>query len=228
MYDSDAMKVMIYSCNWNREDGPESSDLLRQALKAYRGESPEKRGNGGPEGVPGAGGPDAFTVCRDTEHGKPYVKEFPDVHFSVSHDGGVWACAVSGCEVGLDLQKTCDRDTTRIAERFFHPTEIAWLAEQDSPEEFFRIWAKKESYVKYTGTGLAEGLRHFSVVDGLPAFQQEIRFREGYFMVLTTARPEEVVLKELPGMENEADPAGGRGKDAGETRPDPKQREDEG
>ncbi len=183
LYDKGTMEIKIYYCEWDRENGPASHDLLRRAVEDFLG------------GYRGA-----FTVCADTAHGKPYVKELPDVHFSITHGGGIWACAVGGCEAGLDLQEVRERKTEPIAQRFFHPSEIAWLAEHDSPEEFFRIWAKKESYVKYTGTGLSEGLDYFSVVDGVPAFQQEIPFKEGYFLVLTTAREQAVVLEDLEPM----------------------------
>ncbi len=177
------MGMMIYFCAWDRENGPDSHELLRRAVEDYLGEAPEE-----------------FTVCTDKKHGKPYVKELPEVHFSITHGGGYWACAVGDCEAGLDLQEVSDRETERIAQRFFHPSETAWLEEHGGPEEFFRIWTKKESYIKYTGKGLTEGLDWFSVVDGVPAVQREIPFREGCFMVLTTGNGKDVVLKEMESM----------------------------
>ncbi len=180
LYDNSTMEIKIFYCKWNKESGPESHDLLERALKEYTGEDPAD-----------------FTVCTDTKHGKPYVKELPDVHFSITHGGGYWACAVGGCEVGLDIQEIRERKTDKIAERFFHPSEIAYLAEHGGPEEFFRIWAKKESYVKYTGKGLTEGLDYFSVVDGVPAVQTEIPFAKDCFLVLTAGNDQEFNLEEM-------------------------------
>ena len=171
------MKTKIYYCEWDRAVA--SHDLLRQTVSRFLGRESE-----------------AFTVCRREEHGKPFVKELPEVHFSISHSGEFWACAISNAEVGLDLQTCYQGDSEKLARRFFHPSEVAWL-EEHGFEEFSRMWAYKESYVKYTGIGLREGLDGFSVVDGLPAVQKEIPFRFGYRMVLTGERDMEVEMQML-------------------------------
>ncbi len=190
------MEVMIYDCSWMRENGPKSHALLRQAVEDYLGEP-----------VP------EFTVLRPGEYGKPYLFELPQVHFSVSHAGGYWICAVSDGEVGLDLQDIRERiagtgsqeeRVRAIARRFFHPSEIAWLDERPV-EEFFRVWAKKESYVKYTGRGIAEGFDSFSVVDDMPVMQREIPFAEGYILVLTTEHEAQISRKACPAPPEEED-----------------------
>ncbi|MDD4774148.1 MAG: 4'-phosphopantetheinyl transferase superfamily protein [Eubacteriales bacterium] len=95
---------------------------------------------------------------RFTEDGLPY--------FSVSHSGDLWACAVSGRRVGLDIQRvTCERNVPAISRRFFHPEEIAYL-EQNGYNGFFSVWTAKESYVKYTGDGIDECFSGFSAVRG--------------------------------------------------------------
>lgn len=171
------MKTKIYYCAWDKTAA--SHDLLRQAVSRFLGREPE-----------------AFTVCRREEHGKPFIKELPKVHFSISHSGGFWVCAISDAEVGLDLQIRYQGDGEKLARRFFHQSEIAWL-EEHGFEEFSLMWACKESYVKYTGVGLRKGLDGFSVVDGLPVVQKEIPFRYGYRMVLTGERDMEVEMQML-------------------------------
>ncbi|MCC8080710.1 MAG: 4'-phosphopantetheinyl transferase superfamily protein [Lachnospiraceae bacterium] len=182
------MRAIVYYCDWDKKT--ESHELLRLAISRYIGQEINK-----------------ITVCRraDTDRsypeeylrrkgaseaaeregqGKPYVKEMPEIHFSISHSGDVWACAVSDAEVGLDLQICHKGDGEKLARRFFHPSEIRWL-EQHGFDAFSRLWAYKESYVKYTGAGLKDGLDYFSVVDELPVMQREIPFRDGFWMVLT-------------------------------------------
>ncbi len=182
------MRTVIFYCDWDKKT--KSHELLRMAISRYLGRKM-----------------DAITVCRREDagrlyaeerrqrggtsesgereaQGKPYVRELPEVHFSISHSGDVWVCAVSGTEVGLDLQIRYAGDGEKLARRFFHPSEIRWL-EQHGFDEFSRLWAYKESYVKYTGAGLRDGLDYFSVVDGMPVAQREIPFREGFWLVLT-------------------------------------------
>jgi phosphopantetheinyl transferase len=103
------------------------------------------------------------TITRDGK-GKPYFPGVPGLHFSLSHSGQYSACAFFHAPVGLDLQihTRCDREA--IARRFFHPDEYAYLKSKDF-EPFFRVWAAKESYVKYTGAGIAGTLRKFAVAD---------------------------------------------------------------
>lgn len=128
-------------------------------------------------------------------HGKPCFPEAPMIHFSISHSGGFWVCAISGQTVGVDIQERrwkgkqreekgagqsgeksvrpgfiCCED--RIAERFFHPEERQFLARraregslQDGKGDFFDVWSAKESYVKYTGEGIGKDFRSFAVSD---------------------------------------------------------------
>ena len=102
-------------------------------------------------------------------HGKPYFPSHPHVHFSVSHTGGIWVCAFADREVGCDVQDHRDHDDpdrlARIAARWFSDGECRYFDEHGrEPAEFYRIWSRKEAYVKYTGDGIAEGkFREFDV-----------------------------------------------------------------
>lgn len=96
------------------------------------------------------------------QNGKPFFPSVPGLFCSVTHSGGIWLCALSPAPVGIDLQEWQNRDIIKIAARFFHPDETAWLRE--NPDRFFDVWCAKESYVKYTGDGLFPGLDSFSVI----------------------------------------------------------------
>ena len=152
-------------------------------------------------------------------HRKPYFHACPEIFHNVSHSGEWWACAYGRIEMGLDLQRKENKDTQRIAKRFFHPSETAWLRNRP-PDQFYRLWAYKESYLKYTGTGLLKGLDHFSVIpSGSEAgpedsgemkpgaegvCQYEVPFPEkDYWMVLTTEKPVEIICKRLAGPVND-------------------------
>lgn len=95
-------------------------------------------------------------------HGKPYFPSHPDVHFSVSHTGNLWVCAFADTEVGLDVQEHRENDDpvrlARLAKRWFSEGERMVLYQCGyEPAEFYRIWTRKEAYVKFTGEGIGEG-----------------------------------------------------------------------
>lgn len=109
-----------------------------------------------------SGGP-GYQVERSSQ-GKPYLKDRPDFHFNLTHSGR-WVAIAWGTEpVGLDVEAfRAGADTGKLARRFFCPDEQAYLNEH--PEQFFRLWTMKESYLKYRGTGLTAALNSFSVLE---------------------------------------------------------------
>ena len=51
------------------------------------------------------------TLCiAKGEYGKPYFENAPWLHFSVSHSGGLWVCALCRCDVGIDIEQHAGRD----------------------------------------------------------------------------------------------------------------------
>lgn len=106
-----------------------------------------------------------LTVVR-TEKGKPYFLHLADsLYVSVTHCGDYWLCLFSPRQVGIDLQiHTGKNHPERIARRFFHPEETEFLSGREN-DVFFSLWTAKESYVKYTGKGIAGQLDKFSVIE---------------------------------------------------------------
>ncbi|QWT54453.1 4'-phosphopantetheinyl transferase superfamily protein [Christensenella sp. MSJ-20] len=107
--------------------------------------------------------PASITSPLRSQEGKPYFPHAPWLHFSITHSGDYWLCALGTIPLGLDLQRHQDCDRAAIAQRFFHPLEQSYL-EHTAYQDFYSIWAAKESYLKYTGQGLPGGLNGFSVV----------------------------------------------------------------
>ena len=129
-----------------------------------------------------------FDTILYGDKGKPYFKNSPDLHFSISHSGDYWVCALSCERIGIDLQEIRDSSYLPLAKRFFHPDEYAYLSSFGTAleEEFFNIWASKESYVKYTGTGISENFSTFSVLEPAKLFVSFnlIPFKPGYKLCL--------------------------------------------
>lgn len=110
------------------------------------------------EGIPL---PDRLNIARG-KFGKPYFENAPWLHFSVSHSGDIWACALCRFEVGIDIERVAKRDHVSLAQRFFSTEEIKHVS--SDANAFYSVWTAKESYVKLLGTGIGGSFSHFSVI----------------------------------------------------------------
>lgn len=123
--------------------------MLRRLLGAYLSVSPHQ------------------IAFRYSSHGKP---ELPDrrLEFNISHTEGMAILGFTrGRRIGVDVEHVrSDFHVEEIAERFFSPAERAALR-QVSPERrreaFFRIWTRKEAFIKAVGEGLSHPLHQFDV-----------------------------------------------------------------
>jgi 4'-phosphopantetheinyl transferase len=135
-------------------------------------------------------------------YGKPRL-EGSEIRFNVSHSHGVGMIAIArGREVGCDIerieQKFADE---QIPERFFSPAEVAALRalpEAEQCQAFFRVWTRKEAFIKACGMGMSLALDSFDVTLGEHAAL--LRGAEGWFLRAVKA-PEgyaaAIVLKDL-------------------------------
>lgn len=146
-----------------------------------------------------------FTEAVGT-YGKPYFPSHPDVHFSVSHSGGIWVCAFADCEVGCDVQEHRTNDKPerleRLAKRWFSGDERRYLDECGyEPAEFYRIWARKEAYVKFTGDGIGEGkFPTFSVtspINGCVLRDIVLPYEAKHAAAIVCAEAFDITLREL-------------------------------
>ncbi len=78
------------------------------------------------------------------------------VDFSLSHGGGALAVAISSAHVGVDIELLDgERDSARVAERFFNAEEreeYLSAPESERPLAFLRIWTAKEAVFKSQGS----------------------------------------------------------------------------
>ncbi len=152
-------KTLVCVYIFSADDSRSVSQRLLQAAEHYCG------------GVIFDGG-DGLRVER-TAAGKPYFPDCPELYFSISHSGAYWACAMGNVNVGLDLQEhVMGKNETKgeaaarfrkMAHRFFHPTEAAFV-DRNSYEHFFTVWTAREAYVKNTGQGIDKYFSEHCVV----------------------------------------------------------------
>ena len=89
------------------------------------------------------------------EYGKPYLSNYPDVHFNISHSGQYVACVVSDKPVGIDIQKISEYNPA-VAKRVCTGQELKRIeSSDDKSSEFIKLWSQKEAVLKMYGTGIA-------------------------------------------------------------------------
>ena len=105
----------------------------------------------------GIGGMPAFAY---NEHEKPFLKNYPDIHFSISHCKEAVGCFVSECPCGLDIE--CIREAKDSLVRYtMSPEEVEHIFSDSSPKiAFTRLWTQKEAVLKLLGTGITDDLHH--------------------------------------------------------------------
>lgn len=101
------------------------------------------------------------TVCYE-ENGKPYVHgQFSEEEsfISLSHSGNWAAATAAKAAVGIDIQKIV-KVRSSVERHFFSEREMEkWRCGEQTDEEFCRLWAVKESYMKMTGLGMSAGFK---------------------------------------------------------------------
>lgn len=119
------------------------------------------------------------------KYGKPYLEGI-DFHFSLSHSGEYAVCAYSDRPIGADLQRIKDKipDHTN---KILSEAEKGYLESRTGHErtiDFYRLWSRKESLLKWDGRGLGLPMQELSFIhqnmwnDQLVFEEKTLWFRE--------------------------------------------------
>jgi 4'-phosphopantetheinyl transferase len=114
--------------------------------------------------------PQSIRFVYDT-FGKPEIAHEQNprrLRFNVSHSENFALCAIAWqSDIGVDVEYVKPlSDLTEVARRFFASEEQAALAALPSKKQlegFYKIWTRKEAYLKAIGKGLSEPLDQFVV-----------------------------------------------------------------
>ena len=97
--------------------------------------------------------------------GKPFYVN-SKLCFNISHSRRMVCAAFYNKPVGIDIEYIRPREMMdQLASHFFHNDELykfRSLEKEKKVEFFYRIWTRKECYIKFTGAGLGESLKDFS------------------------------------------------------------------
>lgn len=145
-------KEKVWQCR-NEEDQKRSllaGYLIQVGMKDWIGEESGLQMDAAPLSL-------AYTYG---ENGKPFLKDYKEVRFSISHSGKYVMAAFSNREIGIDVQKHRE-NRFHMADRFFSQEDKALLERlgaENLNKNFYRIWTIKEAYMKLTGEGMRQGL----------------------------------------------------------------------
>jgi len=103
-----------------------------------------------------------------TDRGQPYFPGDETMRFSITHTHDLVAIALTAnVRVGIDIEYMERKLNLKdLAERILSAkdfSEFQALPKPEKQEAFFRVWTRKEAYLKATGEGISEGLKMISV-----------------------------------------------------------------
>jgi len=105
------------------------------------------------------------------KYGKPFLSNNSHLQFNVSHSKHISVIAFTSYDqVGIDIEFTNpELNFKALAETTFTDEEQTLLNELSLgsiPQNFFKLWTKKEAVVKMSGNSLAAAIDHKEFLDG--------------------------------------------------------------
>ena len=93
------------------------------------------------------------------DHNKPVLKEYPHIHFNLSHCRRGVLCVIDDQPVGCDIEEMKEKLDIEMMKRCFNEQEIEEIVHANHPcIAFTQSWTMKESVLKLTGEGLRDDL----------------------------------------------------------------------
>ena len=127
------------------------------------------------------------------ENGKPFLKNYPEIRFSLSHCRKACVCAVDKNPVGADIEEIPGKPDDELFRFALSRKEYEAVNESENPcAAFAEFWTKKESYLKLTGEGLSDNLKNVLSQEILNEyiFETTANLEKGY--VFTICRKDEL------------------------------------
>lgn len=94
------------------------------------------------------------------EHGKPFLKEHPGVHLSISHCKAAVGCFICERPCGLDIEHI-RKARPELVRHTMNPQETEAIFTSPFPDvAFTRLWTQKEAVLKLKGTGITDDLHN--------------------------------------------------------------------
>ena len=99
-------------------------------------------------------------IIEKSPRGKPFLKNFKNIDFNITHSGDWVACAIDSNSIGIDIEQIKDIDLTDFKEILTNK-ETDYIDKK--LENFYQIWTLKESFLKALGIGVYKPLSSFTI-----------------------------------------------------------------
>ena len=110
-------------------------------------------------GLKEAYGIDANPDFEYIRHDKPILKDYPHIHFNLSHCKRGVLCVIDDQPIGCDIEEIEEKLDLNLCRYCYNEQEIADIIAADDPcVAFTRYWTIKEAVLKITGEGINDNL----------------------------------------------------------------------
>lgn len=92
------------------------------------------------------------------KHGKPFLKNYNGIYFSISHCSNAVAVAISEKPIGIDIEGLRNVKGSLI-DFVCNDEEKKVVSESPNGEAFFKLWTQKEAVFKCVGTGITDEIK---------------------------------------------------------------------
>jgi phosphopantetheine--protein transferase-like protein len=138
--------------------------------------------------------------------GKPYLSEYPQIRFNLSHCNGLSLIAFdTKDEIGVDVEQIRPEfDWEPVAKRFFSEEEYQMIRASGENElyTFNRLWTRKEALIKARGSGISEANLHVDVRSDLVddnIFLKSLLYLKTWMLTVAVSRDSHKADIFLPG-----------------------------
>ena len=110
--------------------------------------------------------------------GKPFLADYPHIHFNMSHCTEAAVCAISPHPIGIDVERIRSYNES-VARYTMNDEEMRQILSSPHPDiAFIRLWTMKEALLKLRGTGIKKNMK--DVLTGEERFTTVVNSAKGY------------------------------------------------
>ena len=112
------------------------------------------------------------------EDGKPFLSDYPHIHFNMSHCSQAAICALSPHPIGIDVERIRSYNES-VARYTMNDEEMRQILSSPHPDiAFIKLWTMKEALLKLRGTGIRKNMK--DVLTGEERFTTVVNTARGY------------------------------------------------